>query len=208
MTHSAPPVTLYETGDILTRYNTHVTKHLSAALTEVDVFPSEILNELRGAFTHLAKAHSLGAGTGGYYEENGCAMRHLKRASLDCLKISILAAAERLQKQIDDLTTHVLAPPRLHHAAEALRERRRDLMNSESSHPSLTIIADLEVLYVDYKNLLTELHDDYQAGYMNTIAAKARKKAAISIGIGFILGIVASLIASWIFPALQNLTNP
>jgi len=174
----------------------------------VNAFPQEILNELRGAFTHLAKAYSLGPGTDEYYEENRCAMRHLKRASLDCLKVSILAAAERLQKQIDDLTTHVLAPAHLHNAAESLRERRRELMNAESSHPSLTTIDDLETLYVDYKTLLNTLHNDYQASYMNTIKEKARKRELKSIGIGFILGIIASLVASWILPALQNLSAP
>ncbi|MBF0304737.1 MAG: hypothetical protein HQL41_03680 [Alphaproteobacteria bacterium] len=181
---------------MLRYYNVRVTSCLTAAITESEKFPTEILNETRAALTHLAKAESLGRGTEPYFEENKAALRHLKRACLDCLKVAIVFSAEKVEKHLDFATNYVRLPEKVYIEAERLKAARRSILHSESSHPSINTVDDLERLYVDIANLLHQLRTDYDGAYVEVINQKIAAKERRGILLGFYFGIAASMVAA------------
>jgi hypothetical protein len=127
-TPSAPPglefphsATCAGIGDALEYYSDFVTQYLAAAVSEIDRLPIEVLNEIRGAFTHLAKANKSGEGTEDYLAEVGNARRHLKRTSLDCLKLAIMACAERIERRLEALNTDFVLPQEAYDEVAELR---------------------------------------------------------------------------------------
>ncbi|MBF0391144.1 MAG: hypothetical protein HQL38_00555 [Alphaproteobacteria bacterium] len=144
----------------------------------------------------MAKAESLGRGTDPYFEENNAALRHLKRACLDCLKVAIVFAAEKVEKHLDFATDYVRLPAKIYIEAERLKAARRTILHSESSHPSINTVDDLEGLYVDIANLLHQLRTDYDGAYVEVINQKIAAKERRGIWLGFYLGIPAGVIAT------------
>lgn len=207
---SVPPLgraNLYETTDVLRFYNNTVTRHVAAAVIVSGAFPSEILNEIRAAFTHVAKGVVLEAGSPDYYDENINAMRHLKRVCLDCLKISILLVAERVDKDIDVLTNYTKLPQSEYAQAEELQKMRLAILHDEASAPSRISVDGLAELLVKYDAFLKHLRMEYGGHYAQASERKAQRNqqfwAMIGLSGGFVLGIAASLIASFVFPLLD-----
>lgn len=183
-------------AEVLAHYHAKVTKHLSVAMMEADQFPQEILNEIRGAFTHLAKANSFEAGSQLYHAETRSAMRHLKRASLDSLKIAVMATAERLEHRILVLSETVRLPHTLYATTETLRDERLRLLNSESSHPSIGLVDDIERLYLSYEGLAKQLRNEYDGAYAEVHTKRAKRAEDRAAFRGFVFGIPAGIVAS------------
>ena len=184
---------------VLSYYNEKVTRYLSLAVVEADVFPREILNEIRSSYTHLSKANAAPPESDDFIQECANAMRHLKRTSLDCLKVAILFVAKRVDDKLDALTTRVRLPQKMYARAEDLRAERLRLVNYEAAHPSHRTVADLEELYAGYANFLRELNSEYDGTWAEAIATGEKKRETKALLQGIALGVLTSLFASMIF---------
>ncbi|MBC7908834.1 MAG: hypothetical protein H7Y60_19075 [Rhodospirillaceae bacterium] len=205
-TPSAPPdlqtpygASCSEIGGALAYYGDNLTQYLAAAVSEIDQLPIEVLNEVRGAFTHLAKAHKSGADTEDYKSEVNSAYRHLKRASLDCLKLAIMACAERVERRLNALNDNFVLPQEAYDRVAELRARRKLLLHSESSHPSHSTVGDLADLYGDFASFAVELDKRYHGPQAETLRRKQITRDRKSTWLSYLSGFVTSSVVSYIF---------
>lgn len=191
--------------DVLKYYNNSVVDKISVAATTVSAFPVEVLNEIRAAFTHTAKAHiekSVNADT--FHEENRCALRHLKRVSLDCLKLSLLSVAQKLEKDVSAIEQDgVLFPKNIYEQIHSLRDRRKNILRRESTHPTTQTIDELAILLNDFDSLADSLREEYNTPFAKALRKRTwwleQKRLFIGLLGGFIFGIAASLVSSIIY---------
>ncbi len=183
-------------GDVLLYYSEEVVPALSVALTIDDQFPEEVLNEVRSSFTHLSRANLITPTDSDHLKELDAAARHLKRVCLDCLKVSILALAQRCEVVIEALTEEINLPNDVYHFMTELRSKRAKVAAHEGQRPTHEAVEELKGLLVQYDNFYQNLDNQF-AGQTAEMRRKARKKRSVKSGIlGFALGILASIIAS------------
>lgn len=195
MTESMPS----DVSSVLSYYSDEVVVALAAALTIDDKFPEEVLNEIRNSFTHLARANAIGSEHDDYRKELESANRHLKRVCLDCLKICILVTSQRCESAIEALTEDVHLPNDVYNHMSVLRRRRSEIAAHEGQNPTHEVIEKLKSIFADYDEFYIGL--DYQfAGSTAEMRKSARSRKSFRSGvIGFFLGVIGSLFASFIW---------
>lgn len=216
MNDTPPPPEPESIAVVFAHYRDQTTRHLAAAVAEADEFPSEILNEVRGAFTHLAKADGFTPTSPSYLSEVRSASRHLKRASLDSLKLSILSVVKKIEERIDALeAVGFILPESAYSEIRVLKQRRMALLHTESSHPSTTSVADIESLYVDLSGYSSSLTDEYSGEQATALRRQREQQKAEAlrhekrsfwkgIGIGGVLvGIPLGLVTNALYDLLK-----
>jgi hypothetical protein len=195
-------------SDVLTYYNENTARYVAVAMVTAGYFPEEILNEVRAAFTHVAKANALDPADPECFEENRNALRHLKRVCLDCLKVSILFDAERVDTDLDHLTGHTRLPQAVYREAEELKKERMRILGHEASHPTNGTIGELFGLFEKYDEFSSRLRKEYGGYYGEAIEKKARRQQRnYMIGgaiVGMIFGIFGSLVANFIYDCIKG----
>lgn len=184
-------------GDVLEYYHQHVVPSVSAALIFFGKFPKEILNEIRNAFTHIARANAMmGQGTVPEAEkELEAAIRHLRRVCLDCLKIAILTVAKQTERAIRSLSGEMHLPNDVYSVSSNLRRQRHALSTHEGQEPPQQVIEELTGLLDDYDKFYASLDKHYAGGHATVRRWARRWRAFIGLVVGFILGIVSSIVA-------------
>lgn len=190
---------------VLSVYNTRVAEFVAMTMVVADLFPKEILNEIRSSFTHLAKASALEYKSKEYLDETKNALRHLKRASLDCLKVSILVMAEKTEHNLDGLTSCLLIPENVLKAAAKLRAQRKEILGKEAAHPSSDTIDKLEALFLEYDDFNSKILSEYGGERVKATERRARRKQILGTSIGFLLGVISSVIASYLYDILKTM---
>jgi hypothetical protein len=184
------------TGGILQYYSDEVVPALAVALTLDDKFPEEVLNEIRSSFTHIARAHSIDVTDPDHLKELESASRHLKRVCLDCLKVSILALAQRCDTAITALTEEVQLPEDVYRFVSELQRDRARITCHEGQKPTHAAVEELKDLLVRYEHFYQNLDDQFAGQTADMRRAARRRGRWKSIAIGFVLGVVGSLVAT------------
>jgi len=194
-------------GDVLTYYSEEVVPALATALTIDDEFPEEVLNEVRSSFTHLSRANSIDPSLPDHIRELEASSRHLKRVCLDCLKVSILALAQRCEVAIEALTEEISLPSDVYTFMTELRKKRKRVAAHEGQRPTHEAIEELKDLFIDYENFYQNLDSAFagQTAEMRRNAIKRKSRRSGIVGFGF--GILGSLIASAIWDQMSTNQN-
>lgn len=124
--------------DVLTYYSEEVVPALASANTIGGEFPEEVLNEIRNAMTHIARANHLSKSgeNSKVADEIKAAGRHLKRTVLDSLKVTIVNLSEQCDAAIRSLENDIQLPNNIHAQISDIRRRRLDLLSMRGSvHP-------------------------------------------------------------------------
>ena len=186
-------------GDILEYYSREVVPAIAAAITIDDVFPEEVLNEIRASYTHLARAHNVGETDPDHQRELDSAYRHLKRSCLDSLKVCIFVTAQRCEKAVEALEYDHQLPNGIHRRTSELREQRKKMAAHEGQHPTHSVIEDLKSLLDNYDQFYTDLDKEF-AGKTAEDRKNIRKSKQLKDRIfGFIMGIIGSIVAGLIY---------
>jgi hypothetical protein len=90
-----------EVERILELYYRDTSRLLALALARFDRFPSGVLNELRAAMTHMARAIH-GSNLSDEQRSAQCkkAATHVDRATIDCLKVLVIVAFQDIHQRI------------------------------------------------------------------------------------------------------------
>lgn len=185
--------------DILEQYNSHVVYFVSLAHVHAKKFPAEVLNELRSSYTHLAKAAALPDDAIEKQNELRKSRDHLRRASLDCLKIAILFTVEKTDRIIAALTSEGRLPESVGREAASLQRKRIGIFTNEAMHPSQNSTGELADLYKELDAFCRRIEEDYGGYYNQRIRNSRRLKWIRDLVIAFVLGIAASYAASEIY---------
>lgn len=197
---------------VLAYYNDHVADSLALAYSVADLFPIEILNEVRNAVGHLARAAAGNLPTPARAEQCLQARRHLLRVRLDCAKLCQLTEFERLDEDLEVLHTNVRIPTSLSARAEDLKNRRRVLMGREALEPSDHLVDDFLEIFRDVVGFRAELRDEYGdlvvAGYRKALDrqlevahARGRREGrrstlSLTLAVGFATSIIGGLLVA------------
>ncbi len=147
---------------ILEEYRVEVTEALALAYSVADFFPIEILNEVRSAFTHLARASEMGADTDEGKTELDSSKRHLLRCRLDCAKLCLLTEAEKLDGDMEALVHATACPKSILETAEQLKKNRKDLAAKEAnSPPGKKLVVSYFGLFELYQDFRKNLRIEY-----------------------------------------------
>lgn len=190
--------------ELLRLYHEQAAKLLAISVADFDRFPVGVLNEIRAAFTHMARAATVANLTDDQREfECNEARGHLNRVSLDAIKIMVLARWESIDsfqrsvEPVHPLTTEEYR--RLH----ALREERKGIALSELNHIGLS---ELLANYIAHFEAATEFHKSLlaNASYAQTraVAKRIRRDQATNFWLAFwfcLIGVAAGFfLAEWI----------
>lgn len=187
---------------VLSFYRTEVVPALAAALTIDDKFPEEVLNEIRNSFTHLAAASNENKDKDKHQSELSAALRHLRRVCIDCSKVCIFTLAKRSEKAVEALTYDLQLPDHVYKAMSDLRRRRKELSAAEGTRSLNDAIGDYKSLFNDYDTFYISLDKEF-AGETAEDRKKARRRGKIKDqAIGFVLGIVATVLTTLAIYAL------
>lgn len=161
------------TDQILCYYRDEVVNAVTIAQTLEGNFPREVLNEIRSAFTHLARSSNPGLSKEEKIEERQSSLNHLKRVCLDCYKISILNRAEELERLaiaiVDDNT---VLPNHVYSQRDELRKRRLSCGIKEGQDPPNGTVGELKTLLNDFDSFVLKVETDFGGK-----AALARQKS-------------------------------
>lgn len=93
---------------VLSFYDCDFTKYLASTISFAEKLPEEINNQIRNAFTHLARAQEAQNLTD-FNREIELAISHIERANRDCLKASIIIARDQLESLVSDAVFYYVA---------------------------------------------------------------------------------------------------
>lgn len=190
---------------VLQYYHDEVIPALAAALTIDDVFPEEVLNEIRNAMTHVSRASCMtDAAPENRANEAKASQRHLKRVVLDCLKVCILALATRSETAVKALQTDVKLPLATYTRMSDLRRRRKELSAHEGQYTPDQVIEDMKVLFNDYDLFYRDLDKEF-AG--DTVEMRTRGRFWRGVrahALTLVIGIAASLAAAYVYAGVTG----
>lgn len=189
---------------ILTYFNAEVVPALAAAYVIDDQFPEEALNEIRASYTHMARANSVGVGHQDYEKELDAAFRHLKRTCLDSLKVCIYVTAQRCEDAVDALTEEQQLPNNVYQNIANLRDQRKALSAHEGQNPTHTVIEQLKKLLDQYDEFYRGLDTEFAGKTASERRLVRKRRERWNVAKGFVLGVVGSIIASYIFTYLLS----
>ncbi len=190
--------------DAFAFYRDEVVPALAIAQKLAHGYPDAVANEVRSALTHLARAsegakHADGSALAPAEraEEVRLACGHLKRICLDSYKISVLNRAEAIDELVKGVEADNMAlPAPVYAEIRALRERRLSSGIDEGKSPPNGTVGDLKSLLNDYDALVTKLREDHGGELAGARKRIARNRWIKGNSIGFILGVLASWVAT------------
>ena len=190
---------------VLQYYHDEVIPALAAALTIDDAFPEEVLNEIRNAMTHVARASCMtDAALQSRIDEAKAAQRHLKRVVLDCLKVCILALATRSEAAVKVLQADIKLPLATYTRMSDLRRRRKELSAHEGQNTPDQVIEDMKVLFNDYDLFYRDLDKEF-AGDTVEMRVKGRFwRETRGYLFAFLIGIAASVVAAYVYASFTG----
>lgn len=191
------PKTLHE---LFAFYHDRV-KPLYSAVQLQNQLPVEVLFELNAALDHISRQYT-------YSEAEQDVVRrayaHLKRSCLDIFKLAVKDAIDQFNelRKVDtsiidngDYDQRLLRLYReIHEGATSARRNEGDCRNDDAS--AIKAFEMWEPVYGNCVRLTTEF---YQHKHVNWAKKIQKHGAWVERGIGFVLGIVASIIASAIW---------
>ncbi len=163
--------------------------------------PEQPNNEIRNALNHLARAYQ--ADTFLVAETDfKAADRHIVRAKRDSLKLAIIGLFSHLSGLIRSAEYYYGSiPPGLVVQRSQLISARADAYRAESNGDEDTT-ERLQSVYLASLKLLHDLQDRFPAATRShrlKIILLRLWRQAWSLGIGFSLGVTASLVAAWVW---------
>lgn len=159
--------------DVLRYYREDLADLVALAVVRSEAFPKQILNEIRAAFTHLARADNPTLSQKDRESEIDSSGRHLLRATMDCLKVVIIMTAHEADTVIRTLTQDKRLPEQVYGTAEDLRKRRHKLLANEMCYPIVPLVEEFTSLFAAYDSFLASLRNDYN-GYHSAHIDEAR----------------------------------
>ncbi|TPI64255.1 hypothetical protein FJ420_17185 [Mesorhizobium sp. B3-1-3] len=187
----------YTVSQLLAYYHDEVVPALATAVTLDHAFPQEVLNELRNAMTHMARANALDASQAhAAQKELHSAHRHLLRCTLDSLKVVLLAIAKPCDEMMKALNDEMLLPGSVHTEARKLRARRIDISTHEGQRPIDEVVEKLKVLCDDYDKFSEKLQTEFSGDTIVQRRGAIRKAKWIERAWGFVVGLVAGIIVT------------
>lgn len=196
---------------VLEYYHSEVIPALSYAVTIDDAFPEEVLNELRNTLTHMARANHVGVVSESGQDELSAAMRHLKRSTLDCLKVSLLVLAQKCEGMIGVLTEDLRLPEDVYKKQHELKEERRRVSGEEGQRPTDSTIENIKSLVVKYDEFYLKLVEQFNGESANQLRnarnAREKKKENRALIHSFILGIITGIIGNFFFETIKRGLN-
>jgi len=110
---------------VIKTYHEHTSRLLALALARFDRFPRGVLNELRSAMTHMARAaHASSLPIEARKEECKKAATHVERATIDCLKVLVIVGAREVREEIRTRRRHFPLSDEVIQAWRDIRELR------------------------------------------------------------------------------------
>ena len=195
--------------DVLDYYNEEVIEALAAAVIYDNKFPDAVLNEMRNALTHMARANSLPRGSAEYLDDLKAAYRHLKRTCLDCFKVSVIHLAEGIDRVMIALEEEFNLPEGVHAELKLLRDERIALQVNEGvKTPDGEVLGRYKVLFSKYDEFAARLGAEF--GTKTSAERRSRKKRAssrkeqLNLFYGFLLGVVSSALVGLFFAYFQG----
>ncbi len=190
-------------------YYLHV-KPLYASVQATNNLPLEVLTEINAAFDHLSRIYQYGADE---QHEVKKACSHLKRSCLDIFKIrakQIVDEYHELKQRNIGIIENGEFELRMMNLFEEIRTGAIEARQIESRTTSDTTdnVASFDAWAPVYEKC-ERWHKDFflnpSVEWAMKVQAKAnRKQRAIDALIGFAIGVAASVIASYIYSALQT----
>jgi hypothetical protein len=158
----------------------------------------ESLNEVRNAFTHVSRAHTVGDGLDDSTSqiEFEKALGHLQRVALDSAKDSIFELRKKCDSAIQILEGgNFLLPRKTHSELVRLLQVRASLSQEENIGPPTRVLVE------KYGELLGEYYDFYNRmddEFQIDVVTRRKRKRLIVIGLGFVLSFVLGVMSDYI----------
>jgi hypothetical protein len=186
---------------LLDYYHKEVVPALATAVTIDHAFPQEVLNELRNALTHMARANALDPKTEApaIQKELHSARRHFLRCTLDSLKVVLLAIAKRCESTMKALNDELLLPTSVHSEARELRNRRIEISKHEGQNPIDEVVEKLKVLCDDYDKFSQKLDTEFSGDSISQRRNAVVKSKWIERAWGFLSGLITGFIVALLF---------
>lgn len=196
--------------EILGFYRENIPGALALGYSVTEMLPLEILNEVRSAFSHIARVPLVGESSEGGQKELSRALAHLERALLDCGKLCVLFEIEGLNEDMDALVHSTQCPRSILDEAETLRNRRKELGGQEADILNDDVTQGYFELFSDLGRFRRKLRDEYGelvvVGYKNDLKEKQQTAHAEGVVAGrrqtlieaLIFGVVVSIIGALI----------
>jgi vacuolar-type H+-ATPase subunit I/STV1 len=192
----ASPLTI---GGVLRYYREKLVPALAAALAVDDKFPEEVLNELRAAMTHLAAADYNGRDKQKREYELKAALRHVRRACLDCLKVCVQVLSSKSEVAIESLTEDLQLPDDVYKKMSSLRQLRKQLSAKEGERSLEDVVEEYETLANKYDEFYASLDEQFSGKTASMRRCIRKKKKYKNMAISFVLGILSSIVSSYVF---------
>lgn len=189
-------------GDALRYYSEEVADLVALAVVLSERFPEEILNEIRAAFTHLARSETCSCSTQRVRELQSTG-RHLHRVSLDCLKVGIILTAKTVDGMMRALTEGARLPEPVYKKADDLRRKRQVLLRNEISHPTDTLVSTLRELFDEFDEFRVELQTQYNGYHSELVEIERSRQRKREIRAAFLVGIGSSAFVAIIWEIVK-----
>ena len=193
----------------LSYYDEHFTKYLASAIAFSEQIPEEINNQIRNAFTHLARAQEA-TDQRTFQEEIEKCIGHIERGSRDCLKASIIVARDQLESMISDAVFYyVTLTPDLKARYKEIVNLRREVYRAET-RGERGINEKLELILRETIHLQDLIKERYRE--VGTKKAKILRFAhrwshpaytLVALAIGYIARPYVAMLVNW----LQSLVS-
>lgn len=136
------------------------TKYLATTISLTESIPDQINNQIRNAFTHLARVN-MSTDPEEIKQETEKAIGHIERANLDCLKVGIIHQHDKLDYLIADVRFfHGFLTPSIKSKRQQIEKERNELYESESRGDG-DVTDKYEILLTKYIDLDDEINDAY-----------------------------------------------
>lgn|GEM_PF-6668173 len=180
-------------SDVLYFFSKDFTKFYATVIEITEKLPEQINNEIRNAFSHLARANE-SDDIEAIKAECDKSRDHIERANRDCLKCSIITLRDRIMNKLDNATIqHTPLPPGIMQRKKSIEQERRNLLQDEARGIK-GLTGRYEILLVDCINLDEELF-----ALFGILPSDKLWKLLLFMKqqrSGFFIGIVASIIAT------------
>ena len=194
----------YDTADVLAFYNTKVAEALAISMIVANDYPTDMAEDVRTSYTHLAKAAALGPSGAGYFDENANARRHLKRVCLDCYSLAIIVTLEKIEFFVGEIETYSALPNRVYAGIESLKNQRNTLIADDVRFISIYTVDELIALFLSCEGLLKEIREEYGGHSAEIQSRKARKAKKYNLIAGILLGVMSSVVASYLYDYVKS----
>ena len=191
--------------DVYAYYRETVPSSLALVYSATEKFPLEVLNEVRNAFSHLARASAMDSNDAELQKNLGQAKGHLQRAALDCGKICVLTEIDLMDEDMDALVHNTSCPRTILEGSEKLKEERYRLSALEVDVPNNDIVEGYFSLYQELKAFRVHLRSEFNELIVDAFRTRIedrvseaeirglRKGAVIKWTTGLIIGAVSSI---------------